>query len=345
MSGPDSAGHSFYARDVRFARGAGPTVTPEPTEPVVTCREVIVNGDFEQGPQVGWKLASNLIDSDTGDPIAIDEIILHNDAWPTTDPVYQGDWMAWYPAVVGSQVLLYQYQPLAGFEPSRIVSSTLGWALGIGSLETPDGEHDDTFKVVLVDEQPDGSVQYLNVSTPLSEETQDNQTWREYQLQMPDSFWQTVAAGEYHLGFLMENDDVAGTETAYGHDVTSFEVCESRSAAMGGQWRVDGAGPGWLKGASETSEAGLGAPGVVPQKHAAQPSVVPMRVAPRPAPARPWLSGTRPQLQLPSSDRAGRWRVVEGALREARATHRVLGSDVNRLPAPLRVAEDRLPTY
>lgn len=213
-----------------------PTLTPVPTatlEPGTwQCNDFMTNGDYEQGANVGWKMVSNLINSDTQEPLPIDAVIVDNSQFPTADPAYQGEWFARYPGVTQGQLVLYQDQPLTINDPMRVISSTIEFVMAFDSAETPDGQPSDTFQPVLVSEQPDDRIQYIPIlPEPLSEESQPNQQWVPYSIQLTQNFWTTVAANTLFLGFLVENDDVPDTTTTFAQDVNMLNVCE-RTAAM-----------------------------------------------------------------------------------------------------------------
>ena len=197
------------------------------------------NGNFEQGPTVGWTLVSNLINSETQEPIPIEAIIVDNSQFPTADPAPEGEWFARYIAVTNGQIVLYQTDIIEPIDTTRFISSTVEFLVGIDSKETPNGEHDDTFEPVLISEQPDGSVQFMRIlSEPFSEENLENQKWQYQSIALNENFWTTVSNNELHLGFMAWNDDVPETETYYAQDVSSLNLCLRNAALTAAELRA-----------------------------------------------------------------------------------------------------------
>jgi hypothetical protein len=131
----------------------GPTETPPPGPGDVTCRDWVVNGGFEQGPNVGWSFESNAQKPDGTPLVASDVILKYVDfAGQLLPPPGGGEWVAFMGSGANIDMRLYQTEPVALPAPEQVVSATLTFDIGILTQETPDGQDNDFFGIYVIDQ-------------------------------------------------------------------------------------------------------------------------------------------------------------------------------------------------
>ncbi|MFN2251901.1 MAG: hypothetical protein ACK2UL_08285, partial [Anaerolineae bacterium] len=204
--------------------GATALPTPEPTlDPgQFECHDVLANGDFEQGPNVGWSLNSNVVDQDQN-PITIDQVILEDE-----QAAFQGSWFAYLGRCVGCVWELYQTDGLELYEPGDIEKATLTYNAGIVTEEQPDGaEHNDIFASFFISQAtdpeagPDNSIQVPE--SGFSEENVQHGQWLPWSFDVKDLLTKREGWDTAQLLFLSRQDDALITQ--HFLDNSMLEVC------------------------------------------------------------------------------------------------------------------------
>jgi hypothetical protein len=201
-----------------------PSATPQPTALPAGCREMLVNGGFEQGPSVGWTLESNAQKPD-GTPLGVADVILNNAAFPSVSPppAVEGEWFAFLGRGQNINMALYQTNPAALIEPQRVLTATLRYYLAFISDEVRDGTDDDVFGVFAMNE----SDEKVQVGYGISEESQDIVPSMIYEItaDMTEAVKRRAGWDTMRLLFVSQQNDVRVSSQLL--DGTSVVVCES----------------------------------------------------------------------------------------------------------------------
>jgi len=182
-----------------------------------SCHDVIVNGGFEQGPYVGWRIASNgVIDGRT---VGLADVIL-NDA----DVAREGEWFGLLGGGVNIIEQLSQKVPILLPPADRLESATLTYRAGHVTDERRNGIHDDWFGPVFVNQ--DNELELVPASF-MTEETSKANTWYQFDFDVTEMMKQRSGWSTMRLMFHSEQNGTA--KTSHFLDSVSLEVCESGS--------------------------------------------------------------------------------------------------------------------
>lgn len=202
--------------------GATPLPSPTPTidSEKYDCNDILINGDFEQGPNVGWSLNSNAVDENEN-PITTDAVIIQNEA------AYQGDWFAFLGRGLNIVMQLYQSDEVPLYDEAKLYSATLTYWTGILTEEVPDGEHNDQFASFFLNQawDPEDPIQNIEQvpNSGISEETVPAGRWIEFSFDVTDMMKKREGWDTMRLMFMSLQNDSAITRNFL--DETSLVVC------------------------------------------------------------------------------------------------------------------------
>jgi len=226
-----ASGEAEVARNLPGVPTLTPTWTPVPTigpSPTIratpsgerTCGPVLVNGDFERGPSVGWEVGGDIEPRDT-------QRVIIEGARINLVPI-DGDWLAMLGAAANGRTqtdrLMSDLFDLP--DPSAIVSATLNFRALMRTEEVDNGTHEDTLFLYLVNQDN----QRLRLgNTPLSEETTDPAFW--YGPTTPADITQLVArrAGWTRARLMFESIHSPEATSVHIIDAVRIEICERRA--------------------------------------------------------------------------------------------------------------------
>jgi hypothetical protein len=231
-----------------------PTPTPAPTRPpgTFTCRQIMVNGDFEQGAEVGWAVDSNA--EVGGEPLGPQHVIRNNDEWPDSDPAFEGDWFA----LLGDdpdfdlRMILFQETATDLVDPAKIITAELRYYAGQATDEVRDGTNNDNFGVVVINQDNQAEIV---PNTVFSEETLEAGRWYSWRVPVTELLTQRESWTTVRFGFVSEIND--NTATVHFLDSTRLDVCEAVTAADAAVLRAGASATGVRVTPAQPLPAGL----------------------------------------------------------------------------------------
>lgn len=199
------------------------------------CAEAMVNGGFELGSNVGWKLDSNGVDPDTRDPIGVGDVVVH-DATVDGLVAVEGDWVAFMGRGTGIWMTLWQETPVPTVASSRLRSATLTYYVGMISDEYANGTSDDWLGPIFVDQ--DNEYVFVPKSV-VSEEVSGLEFGYYYELEfdVTDLVRRRSGWDSFRVGFRTEQDDAL--TSIFLVDGVRLEICESGAAPSPTPSRID----------------------------------------------------------------------------------------------------------
>jgi hypothetical protein len=213
---------------------AGPTAVPG----TYTCRNVLVNGDFEQGPNIGWNFDSNALIN--GQPATLEGVILRYDAVGINAPAGGGAWLSLLGRGTGIRMDLIQKDAVATFDPARVVSATLEYTFAMQTQEQRNGTHDDLLATFV--RTPSGEMEQIGGA--LTEENTDPGMYYTVTTRAVDQIIRRAGWDSFMFWIASRNNDVAETATVHLIDSFALNVCESKTDLTPAQIRArDAAGP------------------------------------------------------------------------------------------------------
>jgi hypothetical protein len=205
--------------EVTVTPEATPTEPPKPT-PASECRELAVNGNFEEGAN-GWDLYTN-----TG---AVNDRLARVITQPADNRLVQphgGSWVAQMGGFTGRDDIVDE---LTNPDPANasgwtlptaveIVSATLKFYYTVESQEPRNRVDDDRFTMALINGEKSQRIEIL--PSPLSEESTEAGTWRMYRFDITQKLTQRRDWDRARIVMKSEN----GTNLATWHFVDDLSV-------------------------------------------------------------------------------------------------------------------------
>lgn len=214
------------------------TPTPVPTREPGTfrCNELMVNGNFEQGSDVGWAVQSNVLLTDNEGnqvPLGPEHFIFSNDDFET-DPAHEGQWLAFMGNLpifreqpdFDMQQYLFQTTGVPLVDATRIISAELKFFGGLVTEEQPDGSPDDVFAAIVVDQADQMTV---IPRSGISEENVNAGRWFEFTIDVTEQMTAGSGTTAARFGFGAEVDTDAVSQLLL--DQVRLTVCETIGAA------------------------------------------------------------------------------------------------------------------
>jgi hypothetical protein len=198
-----------------------PTQDPGPGD--IECEDIVINGGFEDGPDVGWALQSNAMKPDET-PLELADVILEYASFgdQLVPPPNGGDWLAFMGDILGVDMWLHQSEPVDMLPVDQVVSATLVINLGLLTDEVPDGEDTDLFGIYVMNQDDDAElvVEYSEESGDIQPGAWNEVTVPGFELLLTErEDWETV-----RLAFRSTQDDEFVTQHAL--DNVTLEVCQ-----------------------------------------------------------------------------------------------------------------------
>jgi hypothetical protein len=198
-----------------------PSATMEPTEtplppgepsPTPGCVQRVINGDFEQGPDVGWSLTTNAIENDLAR-------VIRQDSAAARD----GEWFAVLGGGVNVRDDLQSAATLRLLPAERMESATFKLSLAIVTEERKNGTPDDFLQPMFVNPAGEQSA----IRAGFSEENIEADTWYDGTVDVTEQLTQRDGWTSARLVFASRNN--ATVHSFHLLDEITLEVCEART--------------------------------------------------------------------------------------------------------------------
>lgn len=198
---------------------AGPeTAVTDPAAP--TCREMLENGGFEDGPAVGWLLESDATDPRTGRRLGLRDVVL-SDADIGEETAAEGEWVARLGGGPDYEMWLIGRRPVWMVPEDELVTATLRYAFAYDTNELPGGSPSDLFAAYLIDDA--GRRAQIEGTGFSEDEGLPTRVWLEIEADVTELFVSTVPDAWRRVAFYSANDTY--DHTTHLVDAVSLEMC------------------------------------------------------------------------------------------------------------------------